>query len=177
MLLKSKICVETFCDAVNVYRSTRKIIVCLYAVAYNITLYLFTYLKLMHLHSLLLIMLSICFTWTTIVIKLPTGNRASWPAPVPFKVEKSLERPSLSSFPTCPYFIINCFDSLNMFYPFSSVILNFLYNWVNVLKFWWNIFPDFVILPCVFRFSPHKFHFRWYPGFILFFKFSSFAFA
>lgn len=36
MVLKSKIGVETFCDAVNIYRSKRKIIVCLYAVAYNI---------------------------------------------------------------------------------------------------------------------------------------------
>jgi len=42
MLLKSKICIETFYYTVNIYRSARKIIVCLYAVTYNITLYLFT---------------------------------------------------------------------------------------------------------------------------------------
>jgi hypothetical protein len=62
MLLKSKTCVETFFDAVNIYRSARKIIVCLCAVAYNFTLHLFTYLQLMRLRSSPLIMLSISVT-------------------------------------------------------------------------------------------------------------------
>lgn len=51
MLLKSKIYVETFCDAVNIYRSTRKIIVCLYAVAYTFTHCLFTYSQFATYHA------------------------------------------------------------------------------------------------------------------------------